>query len=180
MAFAQISIATVIRHQLIVAASLADLTLVENHDLVCFLHGCQSVRDHQHGASVHRLTETQLNSSFSFSIQCAGCFIEQQHGWISQHGSGNGNALQLTSGDIGATLLEFCFVPIRQRHDEVMGIGQTSCLDQLTMAGRPAETNGIRNAAGEHGCPLRNESNLLPELPCFHLCQVLSIQFDFT
>ena len=65
-------------HQGIVRATVHNSALFQHNDLIGLLNRCQAMRNHKHRSISHRPLESQLNSSFRFSIQSACGFIQQQ------------------------------------------------------------------------------------------------------
>ena len=78
------------------AALLANPAMFENNNEVSFLNCCQAMGNHNHCSAKHGLLEPNLNGGLRLCIEGTGGFIQQHHCGITQHCSGNGNALELS------------------------------------------------------------------------------------
>lgn len=74
--FAQFAITPTTLHQFIVGSSIDNSTFLKNHDSIGFLHRGQTVSDHQHRSSLHRLLKAELHRSLGFCIEGTGGFIQ--------------------------------------------------------------------------------------------------------
>ena len=61
-------------------------------------HGAEAMGNHQGGAGGGDPIQGPLNGGLGFVVDSGGGLIEHQHRWIFEDGSGQGNALALTTG----------------------------------------------------------------------------------
>ena len=71
--------------------------MLQDQNVVSFLHRGKSVRNHQGGSTAHGRLQSGLNHALTVCIQGAGGFVQQQERWIFEHGARNGNALTLAA-----------------------------------------------------------------------------------
>ena len=116
-------------------SSIDNSAFLEDNNPISLLHRRQTMGDHQHGSSLHRLLQAELHRSLRFSIESAGGFIQQKQGRIPQDGPGDGDSLQLSSGDIASPLLQQGFVAVGEALDEPISIGQPCRFHHVSIAG---------------------------------------------
>ena len=134
--------------------------------------------DHQHGSPLHRLLQSELHRRLGFSIKGTGGFIQQQQRRIAKHRPGNGDPLQLATGNIGSPFFELGVIPIGQGTDEIIRIGQARRIAHLVVRRTTAEPNRFGNGSGKHGCALRNQGHLLTQLTGAHQADVGAVETD--
>ena len=125
-----------------------------NHRLAghCFVHGC-------------------LNDVLAVTVECAGCFIQQQYRRILENRARDRDALPLSTGQLDAALAHQSLVTVIELHDELVRMCPPSRqLDLFIGRARPAVANVLEKTAMEQARVLWDERNgssktLLCDLP---------------
>jgi hypothetical protein len=104
-------------------AALDDGPGTEDEDLVAAADGGEAVGDDDGGAVFHELIQGILDEAFALGIEAAGGFIQDQDGGIGEDGAGDGDALALAAGKLGAALADEGVIPFGHGLDEEMGVG---------------------------------------------------------
>ena len=86
-------------HQFFVVAFFDDAAILENDDEIGIAHGAEAMGNDECGAAVHDGAEVLLDAALRFGVEGAGGFVEYEDRRIVVEGTGNGDALALTSRD---------------------------------------------------------------------------------
>ena len=86
-------------------------------------NGSQTMRDDQHGASLHQVGQRGLHQRLAFGVKGRGGLIENQNRRIFEDGAGNGQALALAAGKAEALFADHCVVTLRHAEGEVVQPG---------------------------------------------------------
>ena len=78
-------------------AFLDDAAMVHHQNAIGFENGGQSMGDDQRRAVAHDAFKGTLHRRFTFGVERAGGFVEQQDRRIAQDGPGDGDALALAA-----------------------------------------------------------------------------------
>ena len=141
-------------------ADVDDLAGVHHHDAVGALHRRQAVGDDEGGAVGHGGFQRGLHQALALGVQRAGGFIEQQQRRVLQHGAGDADALALAAGDAHAALAQKGLVALRQRGDEVVGVGGLGGGDDVGIRRiGPAVANVVQRVGREDGAVLRHDAD---------------------
>ena len=116
------TIGAVALDQFVVAAAFHDPAVVENEDAVGMADGGETVGDDQAGAAVHEPFERFVDEALALGIEGGGGLVEQENARIGEDGAGDGDALALAAGELGAARADEGFVTLRQGGDEVVGV----------------------------------------------------------
>ena len=85
-------------NQLIVTASLNDMSLLKNHDNIRVLYCRKSVSDNKYGTSLHQSIHTTLNNGFCSRIDGRSCLIQNHNRRICNCRTSNRDQLSLSLG----------------------------------------------------------------------------------
>lgn len=112
------------RPQQLVVGRVADqLAFFQHQNGVTDRQHGQAVADDEHGASVGDGREVGLDDGFGFGVQGACRLVEDEDGGLGEQGAGDGHALALAAGEVGAALVEGGVVAVGQILDEFVGSG---------------------------------------------------------
>ena len=147
-----------------VVAGGDDLAVVEDQDLVGVQNRADPLGDDEPGLAMLSLGEASLNSRLGFHVDRAGAVVEDQHGWIDEHGAGDRDALLLATGEVHAALTDDGVVAVRKAIDEVVGLSDSGRLAHLGVAGgRSSVANVVANRAAEEHCLLQGNADVRAE-----------------
>ena len=110
----------------------------DQHDAIAVHDGAEPVRDDEARAAAHELGEACLDEALALGVEVAGGLVENQDRRILEQCAGDGQALALAAGEVGAELVE-------------------QALAQVT---RQVEAIGAEHAAGEWQITLQEEDKI--------------------
>ena len=87
-------------------------------------HGREPVRDHQRGAALHQIVERLLHRRLRLGVELRGRFVEDQDRRVLEQRARDGETLALPARELLARLADDVVVALRQRHDELVGVGR--------------------------------------------------------
>ena len=135
--------------------------------------------DHEAGPAAHEAVHGLLQEQLSAGVDVRGCLVEDQQAPVGQQGSGNGQKLLLTGGDVRAVLADDRVVAIRQRADEAVAVGALAGLDDLLARGvRAAVGDVLSNRALEQPGLLQDHCKELARLRPGHLGGIPAVNAD--
>ena len=108
---------------------------IDDQDQVGGQDSAQPVGNDDAGTLCHHVVQRILNQSFRFAVQAAGGFIQYQDARILEDHACQRDALLLAAAQPIAALADDRIVPIRQRMDELVDIGDPAGRFQLLLAG---------------------------------------------
>ena len=116
--------------------------------------------DHHGGTVLHKICQCLAYHLFALGIQIGGCLIQQQIIGITHHGPGNGNALALSAGEVGATHSHRRIEPAGSSHNKIVDICQLRHPNQFILFHLSTYTveNILPNSSGQQGLILRDNS----------------------
>ena len=100
-----------------------DLAVVQHQDAVCILHGRDALCNDDLGGAGDLLPEGLADLGIGGGIHGAGAVVQDQHLGLAQQRAGNGQALLLAAGHVGAALLDPGIVLVGEALDELIGAG---------------------------------------------------------
>lgn len=109
------------------AAALDDFPLTEDEDGVCMADGGKTMGDDKAGPTDHEPFEGLVDQALTFGVESGSGFVEQEDFRISEDGAGDGDALALTTGELGAARTDEGFKAFWERRNEVEGIRLCGC-----------------------------------------------------
>ena len=125
-----------------------DGAIFENRNVCGASNRTQPVGYDKAGAPFHQMFEGHLHLVLTLGIECAGGFVEDEDGRVSQDGSGNGNSLALSTGEGYSTLADHGLVAISQFLYKAVGMCCPSGGDDVTL-GRLGSS--VRDVVGDGG-----------------------------
>ncbi len=94
-------------------------------------------------------------------IEAGGGLVEDQEGRLADERAGDRDALALAAGEVRPSLAEQRVVPRREFGNEVVGVGQLGCGDNLIPGGvGDAVPDVVRDGATEEDGVLEHETDL--------------------
>lgn len=125
-------------HQLVVTAAINDGTLLKNDNLIGLLHRCEAMGNHKNRSVGHGPSQPDLHRCFRLRIQRTSGFIQQKERRIAQHSTGNRDALQLATRNIGTTLLQERVVPLGKERMKASAFASLAAsITSVSLAERP-------------------------------------------
>ena len=109
--------------QLFVRAAPDDLPFFQYQNGVGVFDGAEAVGDDDGDLVSGVLLQGVLDAAFAFVVQCARGFVEDQHGGFFVDGPGDGDALALAAGEVGAELVHLGVDALAQALGEIQRIG---------------------------------------------------------
>ena len=96
---------------------LDDVTLAHADDLVCADDCAESVCDHDHCLLLllEQSVQGLLDLVLAVSVECASSLVKKKDPWSTHKGSGNGNALLLSTRESHAPLTDLGIEPLREQ-----------------------------------------------------------------
>ena len=83
------------------------------------------------GAALHQSLQGLLHQTLALGVEGRGGLVEDEDGRVLEDGTGDADALALTAGEATTTVANHGVVAVLALHDEVVGIGYLSGLDDL-------------------------------------------------
>ena len=83
-------------------AAFDDFPLAEDEEGNGVADGEKAVGDDETGAAFHETFECFIDKPLAFGAKGGGGFVEQEDAGIGQNGAGDGDALALAAGQLGA------------------------------------------------------------------------------
>src|SRR3712207_985076 len=108
---------------------------MEHAYLVSILDGGEPMGNGHRGAGLHQPLQSVLHEALTLGVEGRGGLVEDEDGRVFQDGPGYADTLALASGETTATVADVGIKAILGRHDEVVGVGNARCLDDLLVGG---------------------------------------------
>lgn len=131
--------------EFVVGPIFEDSAIAKDGNLIALCDGGEAVCDDDDGVVSHEAIDVGLNEALGFGIQGGGGFIKDENGGIAEDGSGDGDALALSTRESRAAFAQHGLIALREGHDEVVGIGAFG-------GGLDLLLGGLRTAIGDVGC----------------------------
>ena len=136
-------------------AELRDSALLKYHNLVARAERAQSVSDNERGALLRGALQRFQYFMLGMGINRSGWVVQKKDGRIEQNGTGNGEALALSAGEVEPSFTEDSFVSLGQSTDEIVaGSDFGCCFDLLWRCVGMAEGNVCRDGVAEQEGPV--------------------------
>ena len=116
-------------------ATVKDAALLHDDDLICFQNRRKAVCDGDDRFAGGEVVNGLLNDFFALRVERGGGFIQQQDRRITQNGTGDGDALLLTAGEIAPAFTGDGIVAIADLLDEFMGMRFFGSGDDFRLGG---------------------------------------------
>src|SRR5262249_25673168 len=104
-----------------VSADGGDVALVDHDDAVGDLQRVLAVGNHDRGAAAHEFLERAVEQRLAFGIVLAGELVQDEDARIAKNGTGQGDALFLSTGEPGTGIADSRNVNIRELGNEIVG-----------------------------------------------------------
>ena len=98
----QLGVEAAAGEQFPVGADVGDAAAVHHHDAVGVADRRQAVGDDQGGAPRGEAVERLLDQRLGAGVEGGGGLVQEQHRRVAEHGAGDGDALALAAGEVGA------------------------------------------------------------------------------
>lgn len=94
--------------QLVMVASLFNLTILHDNNLICISDGAQAVSNHQNCllSALDKLVKSLLHLMFTFSVQSRGCLVENEQFRLTDECTSDSDSLLLPSGELHTTFAD--------------------------------------------------------------------------
>ena len=149
------------RQQLLVRAGFDDLAAAHADDAVAVAHCGETVGDDDDGAAAHDRAHVALDDALALVVERRGRFVEDEDARIGDQRAGDGDALALAAGEIGAALLDDRVVALRQLGDELVGAGEPRRLHhQRARRGGIGQRDVLVDRAVEQHVLLQHDADL--------------------
>ena len=103
-------------------AGFDNLTVLQDHNLVCIGDGAHAVGDDDDGLVLHEFRNALLNLGFVFDVEACGGFVEEHDGGVLEDGAGDGDSLAFAAGECIAVFTDDCVVTLRELLDKVVAV----------------------------------------------------------
>ena len=166
------------------AAHFDDLAMVEHDQAVHRGDGREAMGDGDHGLAGHQPGEALLDRRFHFRVERRGRLVEDEDRRILEEHAGDGDALALAAGKLGAALadmrVEALPAPmVRKAGHERIGMRLTDRIAHRVFAGiRPAVEHVLADRAVQQRGVLRDEADLLAQRILRDLRDILPVDDD--
>ena len=160
-------------------AALDDPPLVHDEDAVCAGDGRQPVGNHEARPPVHQLQHRVLDAALGLRVHVGGGLVQDQHGGVDQHCTGDGQQLFLTLRDAVAAAGDDGVVALGQRLNHIVDVGGLCGADHV-LAGHAVAAVGdvLEHRAVKEPGVLQNHGELPPQLVALQLADVHAVQQD--
>ena len=160
-------------------ADLSDPSLRHANDPVALPHRRQSVRDDHDRSSFDDVAHVLLDRLFALVVQGACRLVEDQYARIGGEGTCDGDALPLSTGQIGPAFFDRCVVAHRQLHDELVRAGEP-CHPHDLIPRHIGSCKGdvLVNCAAEQKVLLQYYAELAAQPEWIKLSDVVSVDED--
>ena len=160
----KIPVGSGLRHQVIMAALLDDLSFIEYDDDIGVLDGGKAMGDDDGRFVLHKFVQSILNQIFRNGIQRAGGFVEYEYGWIFQDGTGDGEPLFLTAGETCAVFTDHGVIAIGELKDELFDVGHSGGGEDLLIGNLPLDrvSDVVPDGSGEEEGFLKHDTDIIP------------------
>ena len=145
-------------------AHVHNLTVVQNDDHIRILHGGHPLGDDQLGGAGDILGEGLTDHRIGLGVHGGGGVIQNENLGLLQQRPGDAQPLLLTTGYVGAALLDVGIVAVRPVHNKLVSAGEFAGVDDLLVGGvgvTPAQI--IPDGAGEQHVLLEHHGHVVPE-----------------
>ena len=139
--------------------------VIDDDDAIGLLHGCEAVRNDDRRALRHELLERLLHEQLARGVERARRLVEQQDRRILENRARDRDALPLPARQPRAALAEKRVVALRQRAQELVGLGRSRGGLDLRVAGvGPPVADVLACRRAEQHRVLRHEADAPPHL----------------
>ena len=94
--------------------------MIDNNDLIGVRNGGQPVGNDQQRLAPHQPSQCRLDDRLVFRVCIGRCLVENDDRRVLQHGTGNGDALPLTAGQVTAGCTAYGLIAVLQPHYELV------------------------------------------------------------
>ncbi len=149
--------------QIFVGPDLGDSSILENHNPVRVNDRGEPMPDDDHRPALCKLAQGVLDERFGLRVDVRCRLIENEDARILQEDACNRDPLPLAYGEGDSTLANLRVIPLRQAHDEIVGIcGLRRSHDVLLGSVYVAVQDILSNRSGEEDRLLQDEADFLP------------------
>ena len=135
--------------------------------------------DDQHRPARNQLAHCTLDQGFVFWVNVGGGFVKNDNRSILQHGAGDGNALPLPAGQMGAAPSHDGVIALLQGTDEIVAPGSFGHgFHLLVGSGGTPHSDVLPHALVKEVVVLGHEGHLVIELGEGNAIQILPAQGD--
>ena len=99
-------------------AHILDAAAVDYHDLIRAGDGAEAVGDDQHGLSRYQPAHGLLDYGLVLGVYVGGRLVQHHNRRVLEHGPGDGDALTLTAGQVGAASAHHRAIAVFQTADK--------------------------------------------------------------
>ena len=92
--------------------------------------------DDDGSAILHEVLDSILNEAFGLGVEGRSGFVEDEDRRVFENSAGDRYALTLTSREARATVANVGLISIRRCYNEIVGVGNASCLFDLGLCSR--------------------------------------------
>jgi hypothetical protein len=131
-------------------ALLDNPATIDHQEPIGAPYRAEPVGNDQRGSSHQQLSHGILDEPLALGVQIAGGLVQDEDRRVLENGTGDGDALPLTSRQLDAPLADDRIVAVRQTLDELVGMGAPgSGLDLILGGARAGISNVLPNRAAE-------------------------------
>src|SRR6202051_3305973 len=112
-----------------VGAVLDDAATLDRDDAVGAAHRGKPVGDNENGTAFTDPAHVVLDDALTLVIERTGGFVEDQNAGIGHQGTGDRNALPLTTRETASSLPDDGVVSLGKFENELVRTGQEGCVD---------------------------------------------------
>src|SRR6185369_13292020 len=119
----------------IVRSPLDDAAIFDHQNLLGASNGGEAMRDDERGAAFHEVGEAFLDGGLRFGIQAAGSLVEDQDARVGKNGTGDGDALALSAGELDAAFADDGVVFLLELFGKLIDAGDAAGGEDLLVGG---------------------------------------------
>src|SRR5712675_136696 len=161
------------------SAAFNDAAGFDDEDLLGTANGREAMGDHKCSAAAHQVTQPFLNQRFRFGVQTGSRFIENEDAWIGENGSGDGDALLLSTGKFYAAFTDDRIVFFFEGLGKFVDSGNAARFHDFGFAGvRAGEGYIFTNGTVEKKSVLQHNTKLRAITPQLDGGEIHSIDED--
>ena len=140
-------------------------------------HRGQAVGDDDDRATLDDAAHVALDDPLALVVERRRRLVENENARIGRERAGDGDALSLPAGEVGAALLDQCVVAFGELVDELVGAGEPGDLDDARARHRRiGEGDVLVDGAVEQEVLLQHDADVAPEPRRIDMVQVRAVE----
>ena len=160
----QLIIPPFLSQKLFVSTLFDDAPMVEHNNLVGITNRREPVGNDESGTPLHDSVHTFLYKLLGTGINAAGGLVENEHRWISNRSTSNGQQLSLTLAEIATISSEHRLVTVGKTTNEIIGSNEACGLHAFLISSiKLTITDIVEDGTRKEMCLLQHNAHTLTQ-----------------